>query len=127
MGKNKKVPKATIQLIWTRYLTARKNRPLYVQQANVAEDFALRLLRWSAVSLHPKVLRAVTDRPVAAHIIKWRAYRNGWTKYNEQVQEKVLEEVRRSQNRLSDVWTPWFLADKVRVGSRENRRHLGTT
>ncbi len=99
------VPKATVQLVWTRYLTARKNRPLYVQQANVAEDFALRLLRWSAVSLHPKVLRAVTDRPAAAHIIKWRAYRNGWTKYNEQVQEKVLEEVRRSWNSLSDVWT----------------------
>lgn len=81
--------------MWTRYLTARQNRPLYVQQANVAEDFALRLLRWASVSLHPKVLRAVTDRPAAANIIKWRAYRNGWTgKYIEQVQEKVLEEVR---------------------------------
>ncbi|OAA76390.1 alpha/beta hydrolase fold-3 [Akanthomyces lecanii RCEF 1005] len=94
-------PKATVQLVWTRYLTARKNRPLYVQQANVAEDFALRLLRWSAVSLHPKVLRAVTDRPAAAHIIKWRAYRNGWTKYNEQVQEKVLEE---GPERTEGIW-----------------------
>lgn len=80
--------------MWTRYLTARKNRPLYVQQANIAEDLALRLLRWSAVNLHPRVLRAVTDRPAAAQVIKWRAYRNGWTKYDEQVEEKVLEEVR---------------------------------
>ncbi|KAM3554360.1 hypothetical protein ARSEF4850_006498 [Beauveria asiatica] len=94
-------PKATLQLVWTRYLTARKNRPLYVQQANVAEDFALRLLRWSAVNLHPRVLRAVTDRPAAAQIIKWRAYRNGWTRHDEQVEEKVLEE---GPERTEGIW-----------------------
>lgn len=75
-----------------RYLTAKKNQPLYIQQSNLAEDFGLRLLRWASVHLHPQVLRAVTDRPASAQIIKWRAYRSGWTKYNENVQEKVLEE-----------------------------------
>lgn len=60
----------------------------------MVEDFALRLLRWAASSLSPPVLRAVTDRPASAQVIKWRAYRNGWTKYDEQVEEVVLEEVR---------------------------------
>ncbi|OAA53423.1 alpha/beta hydrolase fold-3 [Cordyceps fumosorosea ARSEF 2679] len=94
-------PKATLQLVWTRYLTARKNQPLYVQQANVSEDFALRLLRWSAASLHPRVLRAITGPASAAHIVKWRAYRNGYAKYDEEVQEKVLEE---GPERTEGIW-----------------------
>ncbi|KAJ6787687.1 hypothetical protein PWT90_08238 [Aphanocladium album] len=82
-------------------LTLCLNRPLYVQQASVSEDFALRMLRWAAASLHPHVLRALTDRPASAQVVKWRAYRNGWTKYNEQVEEKVIEE---GPERTEGLW-----------------------
>lgn len=88
-------PKATLELIWQRYLTAKKNQPLYIQQATIVEDFALRLLRWVGPSLPRGVLRAVTDKSAASAIVKWRARRNGYTAatYSEHVEEKVLEEV----------------------------------
>lgn len=96
-------PKATLELVWQRYLTAKKNQSLYIQQTTVVEDFALRLLRLAVLRLPLSVLRAMTEKSAASEIFNWRAYRNGYTAamYRANIEEKVLEE---GPERTEGIW-----------------------
>jgi len=72
------VVRLPISFIRDRVFTRRANRPPFVQQASLFEDFVIRCVRYAFANLTPRIGRVFFSRPVVLPFLRWRMLRHGY-------------------------------------------------